>query len=68
MKELIFSFDSNPGNSILYNSYLKKKELIDFLIKEYEFNYIVANDALYIFTEIGEWKICCDSKEFCSSK
>ena len=26
MKELIFSFDSNPGNSILYNSYLKKEK------------------------------------------
>ena len=57
MKELIFSFDSNPGNSILYNSYLKKKELIDFLIKEYAFNCIIANDALYIFTEIGEFYI-----------
>ena len=63
MNGLIASLNSTPGNSILCNSYLKKKELIDFLIKEYEFNYIVANDALYIFTEIGEWKICCDSKD-----
>ena len=36
MKELIFSFDSNPGNSILYNSYLKKeKELITIYESKY---------------------------------
>ena len=35
MNGLIASLNSTPGNSILCNSYLKKKELIDFLIEEY---------------------------------